>query len=241
GAWPWIAALGFKNDKQPGPNWLCGGTLINDRYIITAAHCTANKNFILYVVRLGELDLDGSVKDGATPLDVRVNKIIRHPSYDSKLKINDIALVKLNRTVPFSRNIQPICLPILPELRSNDFVGMNPFIAGWGRTSFGKFSLPCGTSSNVLMEVQIPIVENDICRKAYGTMGRIVTDKQICAGTDHKDACLGDSGGPLMLTEQVNFFLVGIVSFGYKCGEPNFPGVYTRVTEYIDWITRTVY
>ncbi|KAF0764095.1 venom protease-like [Aphis craccivora] len=128
--------------------------------------------------------------------------------------------------------IQPICLPILSHHRANKLVKSVPFVAGWGATSFR------GPSSTTLMEIQIPVLDNSECKRAFANKKAIIDDRVMCAGflTGGKDACQGDSGGPLMWPNGNQYYLVGVVSFGFKCAEPGYPGVYTRVSSFVEWI-----
>ncbi|KAL1115931.1 hypothetical protein AAG570_005426, partial [Ranatra chinensis] len=239
GAWPWIAALGYRSSSRPGPLWLCGGALISDKYILTAAHCTKHPTLTLYLVRLGDLDLNRT-DDGATPVDVQIERAIPHPQYNPSKYTDDVALLLLKETVKFSKFIQPICVPKLPTLRSNKFVKYSPFVAGWGSISFSEYRKMEGPSSTALMEVQIPIVDNVQCNNSYWTKGTQIVPRQLCAGRSGKDACQGDSGGPMMLPQGPAYYIIGVVSYGFRCAEAGFPGIYSRVTEYTDWIANTM-
>lgn len=234
GAWPWIAALGYSQigGRDQEVMWRCGGSLINKRYVLTAAHCIRippNTPVKLTVVRLGEHDLE-SETEGATPVDYDVERTIVHEGYKSQT--NDIALIRLTRDVQFTDKIKPICLPSAAALRSETFEQKYPFVVGWGDTYHN------GPSSSVLLQVQVPVVDNESCRIAYLKHGANITETQICAGEQKggKDSCRGDSGGPLMLPQTGKFYQIGIISFGYRCAEPGYPGVYARVTAYLDWI-----
>ncbi|KAG8283297.1 serine-type endopeptidase activity protein [Homalodisca vitripennis] len=102
GAWPWMAALGYRSPKKP-LEWLCGGSLISDRYVVTAAHCITNTgDSSLYVVRLGDLDLDDTVADGASPIDVPVERVIAYDNYNITTHSGDIGLVKLKNRVQYT-------------------------------------------------------------------------------------------------------------------------------------------
>ncbi|BES99513.1 serine protease [Nesidiocoris tenuis] len=235
GAWPWLVVYGYRNRRNPASatEWLCGGALVTERHTVTAAHCTQHPSLAMYVARLGELNLDPNVEDNATPVDILVTRAIKHPQY-SKFS-HDIAIVVLQKPVTFTKYIQPICLPFGKELRSNNFVSKNPFVAGWGAVEFR------GSSSKQLMQIQIPVVDNGGCADAYRTVGGDITQRQLCAGgRTAKDACQGDSGGPLMLPRDGYYYLIGIVSFGYRCATPGFPGIYTRVTEYLDFLAENL-
>lgn len=231
GAWPWIALIGYKDEVTNKIDYLCGGALISHRHVITAAHCVHNKND-LYSVRLGEHDIR-SENDGARHLDVLIASKTAHEGFNSVSFQNDIAILKLEKRVEFNSEIQPICLPMEPALRNKDYTKTQPFVAGWGATSFN------GPSSGTLREVQIPVVSQASCKEAYKGFRTVnVDDSVLCAGLARggKDACQGDSGGPLMIPDGERFYLLGVVSFGYKCAEPGYPGVYTRTSHYLDWL-----
>ncbi|XP_054259673.1 venom protease-like isoform X2 [Macrosteles quadrilineatus] len=235
GAWPWMAALGYSSPTKP-LDWLCGGSLISSRHVLTAAHCLVNiGRRTLTVVRLGDLNLNDSIPDRATPMDIPVEKTIVHENYDAAAHTVDIALVKLKNPVEFTKLIRPICIPsqsIFPQ----DITGYSPFVIGWGAIGYR------GPSTTALQEAQIDISDQNFCSNAYRNIkGATIDSRVICAlSPQGRDACQGDSGGPLILPKQSNFYLIGIVSYGYKCAEPGFPGVYTKVSLYVDWIKKTM-
>ncbi|KAL1117168.1 hypothetical protein AAG570_004495 [Ranatra chinensis] len=236
GAWPWLAALGYRSQNDPTPRWRCAGALISQKYVLTAAHCARHPSLTLFLVRLGEHNLDDRVADGANPVDIPIERVISHPRYDALSKFHDIALIRLSRPVTFSRDIQPICLPKTTEIRTANLEGDSPFVAGWGSVGYKE------PSSNALLEVQVPITDNESCKRKYAQKKGVIIDQQLCAGYEDggKDACQGDSGGPLMMPRNLYYYIIGVVSYGYQCAQPGYPGIYTRVTEYLDWISKNM-
>ncbi|KAF6215056.1 hypothetical protein GE061_009805 [Apolygus lucorum] len=236
GAWPWIAVLMFTmNDDLNDRYFGGGGTLISLNHVITAAHCV-EKTFpkILSVVRLGDLDLNTTVDDGAAPVEIPVMGFTTHPNYKHETAQvyphHDISIIKLKHPAVLTNFIKPICLPTLPELRTDNFERKSPFVIGWGQTSSK------GSRSSTLLEAQVTVVEHEICKSSYEKMNVHVTRGQICAGGDSKDSCTGDSGGPLMLPQSGKYYIIGIVSLGLGCADVDYPGLYTKVPDYVDWI-----
>jgi len=215
----------------------CGAALINDRWVITAAHCTYSltSSSSLYVIG-GFLDIND--KDAA---QIRsVEKIFQHSNFMPSLYENDISLLRMDRPVVYSPNLLPVCLPDLEISHTTDyykrFVGYEAFLSGWGR----KWS--DGPLAEQLEMVKLPIISNDECMKWYNSSGSrqfIPTYTFVCAGYQEgeRDACSGDSGGPLVVNrDDGRSMLWGIVSWGIGCGTAGRPGVYTRVSQFVDWI-----
>ncbi|XP_050421254.1 venom protease-like [Adelges cooleyi] len=230
GDWPWMVVLGVREveAKYRITKWPCAGTLISDKHILSAAHCFSHKNKQqINIARLGEFNLDPNVDDVVQPIDIGIEKIIVHESYDGKRSINDIALVELESLVKFNDYIQPICLPDgTPKITNSTLT-----VAGWGTTADDA-------ENTVLKQVSVPVVKNKVCKRLYPSL--TIDQRVICAGDlkGGRDSCQGDSGGPLMLKMQNRHYLVGIVSYGMLCAEPNQPGIYTRVIHYKKWIIR---
>ncbi|XP_076066869.1 venom protease-like [Oratosquilla oratoria] len=247
GEYPWVAALGYIEKGFPNKptKFQCGGGLISDRYVITAAHCVRDlRLFELSLVRMGEHTLstedDCKVLNNGNPKcsdpheDYNIEKVIVHPNYESRTVANDIALIRLDRKVEFTVYINPVCLPP-PNIRASVLAdGVSPEVAGWGYTEKGA-------TSDELLRVVLPLADLKQCNE---TTGRgTLKETQLCAGgKGGKDSCQGDSGGPLVLGNKSGppYRLIGLTSYGLSCGEEGFPGVYTSVSHYIDWITENV-
>lgn len=248
---PWLALLEYQ--KPDGKSFNCGGSLVNQNYVITAAHCIKRipRSWKLISVRLGEhqLDTDPDCEDddkpgfedcADSPIDIPVEKIIIHPEYIGSVgQANDIALLKLSRPVSYTKSIQPICLPTSPKFLTNNFTGMNMVVTGFGRTE-------TRSQSNIKLKVEVPIKSFQECSLLYKRHGATLTEKQFCAGGNKgEDSCTGDSGGPLMYLRQTdneyNWYLYGVVSYGpIQCGTKNFPAIYSNVPHYMPWIINNI-
>ncbi|CAH4029343.1 phenoloxidase-activating enzyme 1-like [Pieris brassicae] len=235
---PWMTLIGYRT-KSDRVTYQCGGVLFNHRYVLTAAHCVTGQ--ILTVVgklervRLGEYDtqsdIDCLADDCAEPVqEILVQAAYPHSGYsDSNTnRQDDIALIRLSKRAKYSDFVSPICLPDYQQALPP--VGDEVQVAGWGKTLEGS-------SSPVKVKLTIPIYDKMDCASKYRTLKAHLTDKQLCAGGIFaKDSCKGDSGGPLMKRTGDIWTSVGVVSFGYGCGRDGWPGVYTSVASYMDWI-----
>jgi len=228
--------------KYPYQIWVqgmgaCGGSIINKRYILSAAHCfgkvgqsnikVTDNNYVM----LGSNDMMGM--DGQF---LMIEKIIMHPGYNAELG-NDVALIKLKNDIQFSKKAQPVCLA---KDKSKDYTGQMATVTGWGGTKGynpgGK--VPEQPEQYIMKETQVKVLKDSepMCNAATGG------DKstRFCAWAKNTGSCQGDSGGPLTVKEGGKFVQIGIVSYAAGCGTSTTEGagVYARVTNYVDWINK---
>ncbi|XP_077785760.1 serine protease 56 isoform X1 [Podarcis muralis] len=221
GAWPWLVSVRLNGEL------MCGGVLVGDAWVLTAAHCfTGSRNELAWSVVLGDYDL---TKPDEGERVVPVSHILSHPKFNPKTFHNDVALLELSSPVTLSAWVTPVCLPERPmELGT----GMPCYIIGWGSL------YEDGPGADVVMEAQVPILAQDICRGALGR--QLFTSAMFCAGilSGGVDSCQGDSGGPLTCWDPLSerYVLYGITSWGDGCGERGKPGVYTRVAAFTEWV-----
>lgn len=156
------------------------------------------------MVRLGEHDLTTTTE--ALSVDVNIELKIVHENFNARIIYNDIALLKLSQTVSITDYVRPICLPWTDEMRRRDYTYYQPFLAGWGATSYR------GSAASILQEVQLPILPLSECIANYKIHfpDQIFDDTVLCVGfpSGGKDSCQGDSGGPLMLPQVGIFDLI---------------------------------
>uniref|UniRef100_A0A1L8DQP6 trypsin n=1 Tax=Nyssomyia neivai TaxID=330878 RepID=A0A1L8DQP6_9DIPT len=200
-------------------NWhICGASLISDSYILTAAHCTSGSTADSFTVR-AESSFHG--RDGVVH---KIKRIIQHPQFDYSTIDYDFSILELETPVTFNERLRPIGLPEQDEDVPDNTALL---VSGWGNTQNSQ------ESREHLRAAIVPKSNDKVCNTAYKAYGGI-TPRMICAGLPQggKDACQGDSGGPLAHED----VLVGVVSWGYGCAVPGYPGVYSRVASVRDWI-----
>lgn len=234
GAWPWMAEIFLINRRNESAA-SCGGALVNHFYVVTAAHCVTTRgetiNPKVVTVRLGDHDLK-SDKDGMKPINFNVTSINVPENFDPVTFANDIALLRLEHSVNYDNHIQPICLPEADDPpRDEDQGPLCGYVAGWGSTKFNM------KPSDVLLEMSAIITNDQVCQEAYGGKA-IITDVNICSvGINGSSPCQGFGGAPVVLPgSDHRYHIVGIVSFGLGCGNPEYPDVHTRVSQFLDWI-----
>nr|XP_019549316.2 serine protease grass-like [Aedes albopictus] len=240
---PWMALL---LDRKG--DFFCGGTLITNRFVLTAAHCVWLKKKIS--VRLGENQISQKTdcihhgrrrRHAYKPLDIKVQKCTIHPKYHLRQKRNDIAVVRLAEEVPFSDGIRPICIPG----RGKEELSLIPsqfLVVGGGLTENSKVSA-------TLKFAEVSSMSLETCKNIVDLSNRVVKldETYVCtAGSNQEKHREGDSGGPLQFKSELfsygRYVQHGLVSFGIQDGgKCDNTGIYTRVDKYADWIHKEVH
>ncbi|XP_013869354.1 serine protease 27 [Austrofundulus limnaeus] len=231
GSWPWQV------DIQKSNVHVCGGSLITEDWVLSAAHCFPNPSDVgPYVLYVGRYQLNGYNPHESS---YTVKRVEVPPNYIEPHSGRDVALVQLSSPVTWSNFVRPICLPASSTLFPAD---MPCYVTGWGNVR-ENVPLP---GAGTLQEVQVPIIAQSSCQQMYQTDPTEqvdILDDMICAGYQQggKDSCQGDSGGPLVC-RMINgtWVQAGVVSFGLGCANQNKPGVYARLTSFPDFIRSVV-
>lgn len=207
-------------------NILCGGTIIQENFILTGAHCVAGRSS--FRVGVGSIDLNDPI------IQAQSTRAIIHPQYNPNNLNNDVALIELPFSLSWTQSIQPAQLPTRSQERQS-FEFLRTLVAGFGRTADDSPDI-----SNRLMYNSLRVIGNSECSAIYGS--DVIRAGTLCARgweSNAQNICQGDSGGPLVLADGAEQTLIGVVSFvssrGCSVGDP---GGYARVTSYLDWISQ---
>lgn len=206
---PYLAALEVNNQHE------CGGTVLNNRWIVTTTHCIAGKPAAFFIVILGTVFLNTRGDS------YKVDKLVVHNKFNRQTIQNDIGLVRTSTDIQFSNKVQPISISLFEVP-----VGIEAVVSGWGYSK-----LPPTENLNKLRFTMVNIIPNDECAQKMKGIGPI-TENQICTSfINSGGVCGGDSGGPLVANGQ----LIGIISWGYHCGR-GYPNVFVKASAYMNWI-----
>lgn len=237
GEFPWIVSFQYKQrgDKM---KHFCGGVIISEHWVLSAAHCfyklVDNKAMERVRIMAGTNNIFDNTGDV-----YEIEKTIVHSGFEDKSFHDDIALLRTKKPINFRKSesnykVNSVCLPPY----KTDKVAYPPetaVVSGWGATKSGLEDTP-----EKLLKVTVALINHDECLKTYSDVHKLtMSQKTVCYGKDNKDSCQGDSGGPLVKFVNGRIYTIGIVSFGAGCG--TFPGVYTSVVQYRDWIASNIF
>lgn len=205
----------------------CGATFLGDKWVLIAAHCVDSPNVSFFKMNVGEYDLSDGAQNATDIANIYI-----HPDFNADTINNDIAVVELTESL----NIPAVQLADAATTRQFALANSTVTVAGWGgRKGYVQEEGPTADFPDILHKVDLTLLSNEQCIPRFGTTR--ITNAMICATSlEQKGSCQGDSGGPLVIDTNTGPQQVGIVSFGAGCADPDFPGVYTRVSTFLDWI-----
>ncbi|XP_061595515.1 coagulation factor IXb isoform X2 [Cololabis saira] len=227
---PWQVSLMFRPDSSTRARSFCGGSLLSELWVVTAAHCLNEAPSKSFFIRVGEHDIN--VDEGPERDHVVAEKHV-HPMYNAQTSLynHDIALLKLAQPVELSNERRPICLGPKEFTQNALRQSTSSLVSGWGRLKFH------GPEATKLQKLAVPHVDRTLCKQSSQDH---ITRYMFCAGfqNEQKDSCQGDSGGPHATKYKDTWFLTGVVSWGEECAKEGKYGIYTRVSRYYTWISQ---
>jgi len=224
--WPWLVSIGISFGTY---HHMCGGSIISENKILSAAHCFIKYPQFPFKVRAGEYELN--VDDG-TEQERTVTNIAFHPNYNTTSFENDVVVMTLNAPLTLNAQVNTIDLNDQAACPTD---GLMCTVAGWGKLEYN------GAAPKTPMKVSVPVISSAKCVQAYHELNPTLAvsgDIHVCAVTEKggQDACAGDSGGPFVCTCGDKQVQAGIVSWGVGCARPDAPGVYARVSRFMEFI-----